>query len=142
MTETIAVDQFLAHPPSTVWRALTDSAMLARWLMPNDFVPRLGHRFTFTTDPHPAQGFDGVVHCEVLALDPEHSLRWAWRGGRLDTTVTWTLVPEGRGTRLFLEHAGFDPDDPVQARTFTILRGGWRSRVMPALAASLASGPA
>jgi imidazolonepropionase-like amidohydrolase len=24
--------------------------------------------------------------------------------------VTWTLAPERRGTRLFLEHDGFDPD--------------------------------
>ena len=46
-------------------------------------------------------------------------------------------MAEGRGTRLFLEHAGFDPDDPAQRQTFTILRGGWRSRVLPALAAAI-----
>jgi uncharacterized protein YndB with AHSA1/START domain len=27
-----------AHPPGRVWRALTDSAALADWLMPNDFL--------------------------------------------------------------------------------------------------------
>jgi uncharacterized protein YndB with AHSA1/START domain len=137
MTDAITVDQFLAHPPATVWRALTDTDLLARWLMPNDFAAIVGHRFTFRTEPQPAHGFDGLVHCEVLELDPERRMRWSWRGGRLDTTVTWTLVVEGRGTRLFLEHAGFDPDDPAQRQTFTILRGGWRSRVLPALAAAL-----
>ncbi|MFE9690773.1 SRPBCC domain-containing protein [Micromonospora sp. NPDC005806] len=91
MTERAAVevDQFLAHPPAKVWRALTDSDLLARWLMPNDFRPLPGHRFTFRTTPRPGQGFDGIVHCEVLELDEPHRLRWAWRGGRLDTVVTW-----------------------------------------------------
>jgi uncharacterized protein YndB with AHSA1/START domain len=45
-----------------VWRALTDSDLLARWLMPNDFRPVPGHRFSFRTTPRPGQGFDGVVH--------------------------------------------------------------------------------
>jgi uncharacterized protein YndB with AHSA1/START domain len=129
----ITVDQFLAHSPAKVWHALTDADLLARWLMPNDFRPLVGHRFTFRTEPRPQQGFDGIVHCEVLDLEPERLLRIAWRGGRLDTTVTWTLTPEGRGTRLLLEHAGFDPDDPIQRQAFTIMGGGWRSNVMAAL---------
>ncbi|MFJ8582012.1 SRPBCC domain-containing protein [Micromonospora sp. NPDC093277] len=133
----IAVDQFLAHPPARVWRVLTDSDLLARWLMPNDFRPVPGHRFTFRTTPRPGQDFDGVVHCEVLELDEPRRLRWAWRGGHLDTVVTWTLVPEGRGTRLFLEHSGFDPEDPVQRRTFTLLDGGWRTHVWARLAETL-----
>jgi uncharacterized protein YndB with AHSA1/START domain len=136
----INVDQYLAHPPARVWRALTDPELLARWLMPNDFQPVVGHRFTFRTEPRPSYGFDGVVHSEVLELEPERRLRLAWRGGGLDTTVTWTLVPEGRGTRLFLEHAGFDPDDPVQRRTFAILGGGWRSHAARALESVLAAG--
>ncbi|MFI7609066.1 SRPBCC domain-containing protein [Micromonospora sp. NPDC049366] len=138
---TVEVDQFLPHPPVKVWRALTDFDLLGRWLMPNDFAPVVGHRFTFRTDPRPGQDFDGTVHCEVLDLDPPRLLRWAWRGGRLDTVVTWTLVPEGRGTRLFLEHTGFDPDDPLQARTRDLLGGGWRSHVLSRLHALLTETP-
>jgi uncharacterized protein YndB with AHSA1/START domain len=137
----VRVDQFLAHPPAKVWRALTDPDLLARWLMPNDFRPAVGHAFTFRTDPRPGAGFDGVVHCEVLALDPERQLCISWRGGPLDTTVTWTLVPEGRGTRLFLVHDGFDPDDPAQQLTAKILGQGWRSSVLAALQAALADLP-
>jgi uncharacterized protein YndB with AHSA1/START domain len=136
---TIEVDQYLPHPPARVWRALTDPELLARWLMPNDFTPVVGHRFTFRTRPQPAYGFDGIVHCEVLEVRPERLLRLTWRGGRLDTTVTWTLRAEGRGTRLLLEHAGFDPDDPAQLHAFTVLGGGWRSHVMRALERLLAS---
>jgi uncharacterized protein YndB with AHSA1/START domain len=46
----IEVDEFLSQPPGRVWQALTDSALLARWLMPNDFKPVIGHAFTFRTE--------------------------------------------------------------------------------------------
>ncbi len=91
----VRVDEFLAHPPARVWRALTDPDLLARWLMPSDFRPAVGHAFTFRTDPWP--GFDGVVRCEVPVIEPERRLSISWRGGPLDTTVTWTLVPRGPG---------------------------------------------
>src|SRR5215470_6773811 len=64
---TIRVEEFLPYPVARVWRALTDAELLARWLMPNDFELELGHRFMFRTAPMPAVGFDGVIHCEVLA---------------------------------------------------------------------------
>jgi uncharacterized protein YndB with AHSA1/START domain len=139
MTEatSIEVDQFLPHPPAQVWRALTDPVRLARWLMPNDFVPAVGHHFTFRTSPQP--GFDGVVTCEVLDLEPEKRMRWSWRGGTLDSTVTWTLTAEGRGTRLFLRHDGFDPDDPLQQRALKIMGGGWRSHLLRRFEAELAA---
>jgi uncharacterized protein YndB with AHSA1/START domain len=135
---TIEVDEFLPCRADRVWRALTDPALLARWLMPNDFRPAVGHRFTFRTTPIPGAGFDGTVHCEVLAIEPERLLRIAWRGGTVDTTVTWTLVPEGTGTRLFLVHDGFDPDDPVDQMARRTMGSGWRSNVMRALSACLA----
>ncbi|GAA2715436.1 MULTISPECIES: SRPBCC family protein [Actinoplanes] len=130
MTEpvTIEVDQFLRHPPAKVWRALTDPERLSRWLMPTDFAPAVGHRFTFRTGPRP--GFDGIVRCEVLALDPERLMRWAWRGGTLDSTVTWTLQAEGHGTRLLLRHEGFDPSDPLQRAALEMMGRGWRSHLM------------
>jgi uncharacterized protein YndB with AHSA1/START domain len=136
---TVHVDQFLAHPPARVWRALTDPAVLARWLMPNDFEPVVGHRFTFRTEPRPEAGFDGVAHCEVLEIEPERLLRISWRGGALDTTVTWRLVAEGRGTRLLLEHDGFEPDDPAQQLARRIMGGGWRSHLLARLEAELDS---
>jgi uncharacterized protein YndB with AHSA1/START domain len=137
----IQVDEFLPYPPERVWRALTDRDRLARWLMPNDFQPIVGHRFTFRTDPVPDVGFDGVVQCEVLALEPAELLRISWAGGAgLDTTVTWRLVPEGKGTRLFLDHAGFDPDHPTQQLARRMMGSGWGSHVWHRLEAELAAG--
>jgi len=137
----IRTDAFLAHPPQKVWRALTDPGLLEAWLMPNDFAPRVGHRFTFRTEPVPAQGFDGVIRCEVLDLRPPELLRISWASSGIDTTVTWELAAEGRGTRLFLTHEGFDETDPRQQAVRRLLDGGWRSHVVRRLEAVLAHEP-
>lgn len=138
----IEVDQFLSRPPDQVWRALTDPDLLARWLMPNDFRPAVGHQFTFRTDPVPEYGFDGIVHCQVLDLDPPRLLRFSWQGGQLDTVVSWRLVPEGAGTRLLITHDGFDDGDPAQRMTMEIMGGGWRGHLVKRLCAVLGDEPA
>lgn len=116
----------LAHPPERVWRAITDPVRIAEWLMPNDFLPVTGHRFTLTTRPVPPH-FDGKVRCEVLAVEPPHRLVYRWCGGGIDTEVRFTLDPqgEGEGTRLRLEHAGFDLDRPGDAVAYRGMEPGW-----------------
>jgi uncharacterized protein YndB with AHSA1/START domain len=132
-TQSIVVEYDLPYPPEKVWRALTEPQLLAAWLMQNDIKPQLGHRFTFRAAPVP--GWDGVVHCEVLAVEPDRRLRYSWRGGsdkleqygaRIDTVVTWTLTPNpSGGTRLRLDHDGF----PLESFAFTKMNQGWRGKV-------------
>lgn len=130
---TIHIDEFLPHPPARVWRALTEPELLARCLMPNDFKPVVGHRFTFRRPPLPSVKFGGVSHCEVLAIEPQRLLRISWvdrdTENGLHSTVTWCLEPEGGGTRLFLEHDGFDPENPYQQLSRNIMAGGWRPAI-------------
>jgi uncharacterized protein YndB with AHSA1/START domain len=110
------------HPPGRVWEALTSSDALAVWLMPNDFKPVVGHRFTFRTSPAP--GFDGIVRCEVLELDPPRRMVWAWAGGNVDTTVTFTLEDApGGGTQLRMHQVGFHGLGAQLTRR--ILASGW-----------------
>ncbi|MFE5741803.1 SRPBCC family protein [Streptomyces celluloflavus] len=136
---TIRVAQFLAHPPAKVWRALTEPGLIARWLMPGDFRLEVGHRYEMTALPRPNANFSGTVIAEVAAYEPERMLRMRWRdadegqGSLADWTITWTLKPEGRGTRLFLVHEGFDPDDPYQVQAHRVMGGGWRTIVTEAL---------
>ena len=117
------------HPPAKVWRALTDSRLLAQWLMPNDFEPTIGHRFTFHTPPRP--GFDGIVRCQVLEVDEPRRLAYTWRGGPIDTVVTLTLEPSGQGTRLRLEHTGFAGLRAMLVKA--ILAGGWGKMIRTGL---------
>lgn len=117
--ESIVVECELAAPPAKVWRALTEPALLSRWLLPNDIRPELGERFRFR--PEPANGNaaapGGAIECEVLACEPPRLLRYSWRGsederdayGRpLDSEVTFLLAETaGGGTRLRVIHSGF-----------------------------------
>jgi uncharacterized protein YndB with AHSA1/START domain len=96
------------HPPDRVWAALTSSDALAAWFMPNDFKPVAGHCFRFQARAFRALGFDGVVRCEVLELDPPRRMVWSWAGGNIDTTVTFTLEQTPGGTRLRMHQVGFD----------------------------------
>jgi uncharacterized protein YndB with AHSA1/START domain len=133
----IRVDHFYPHPPAKVWRALTTPELMAQWLMPGDFRPEPGHRFTLLARPVGATGFSGEIACEVLEVTPPRRLRISWAdAARPDarTEVSWTLAAEGTGTRLLLEHSGFDPDDPTQQLARRIMGGGWRSRVLQSLA--------
>jgi uncharacterized protein YndB with AHSA1/START domain len=138
-TATLELDEFLPHPPAKVWRVLTEPALIARWFVPGDFRLEIGHRYELQMKAVAATGFSGVVRAEVLAFEVAKLLRMSWQdaardeGTGPDWTITWTLQPEGRGTRLFLLHEGFDPDDPLQQQARTIMNGGWRTGVPRAL---------
>lgn len=129
MKRAVRLKRDYPYPPEEVWLALTDRALLAAWLMPNDFEPRVGHRFTMTTDPAP--GFDGIVQLEVLALDAPRRMVWRWRGGPVDTTLTFRLEPRrvgrGLGTRLHLDHEGFEG---AQALLVSLILGAGWSRML------------
>lgn len=102
-----------SQPPKVVWEYLTNADLLAQWLMPNDFMPIVGHRFQFKTKPKVRLSFDGTVYCEVLEIITYKKLVYSWKGGiskenpSLDSVVTWTLTPSDHGTVLLLEHSGF-----------------------------------
>lgn len=136
---TIHVEQFLPHPPAKVWRALTEPELIAKWMMPGDFQLQVGHRYTMQVAAVPVTGFSGTVQAEVLGFETGKMLRIGWQEAdptaenHADWTITWTLAPEGTGTRLFVTHEGFDPDNPAQQRARTIMGGGWRSHVMRSL---------
>ena len=113
----------LRHPPEKVWRALTDPALLAAWLLPvAGFRPEAGTDFTFRTDPHP--GWDGTVRCRVLEVEAPRRLRCSWvvGDGEIDTVVTFTLERTASGTRLALVQSGFRPD---QGQALGGARYGW-----------------
>lgn len=123
-TDALAFELELAHAPAKVWRALTDPALLAEWLLPVfDFTAAAGAAFTFRTQPQP--GWDGVVHCRVLAVDEPRSLSYAWMvgDGWLDTVVTFTLTPTATGSRLTIVQSGFKPE---QKQNLGGARYGWK----------------
>ena len=129
----IVVDEVLPHAPETIWKALTDGALMKRWMMePTGFAAVVGNRFTYQTKP--AGEWDGTIRCEVLEVIPNQRFSYAWRGGdeanvgygsMLDTVVTWTLSKVATGTRLKLVHAGFVT--PKNDTAFQNMSTGWKT---------------
>lgn len=127
MKRNIKLEFDYPYAPEAVWKALTDRDELAAWLMDNDHVPVVGHKFQFRSKPQP--GWDGIVDCEVLEVDEPRRLVWKWAGGskkkkRHFTTVTWTLQPQSGGTKLILEHTGFAGIGGVMLSY--MLESGWK----------------
>lgn len=123
-TETVVVDQFIARPPQRVWAALTQPELIEQWWVPTDLAPVVGHRFHLqmpTWGPQPGEVLE-VKEPELLI----HTLG--------DWTLTWRLSAEGNGTRLILEHAGFDPANPQHRYALENMGPGWRDVVLPRLA--------
>jgi uncharacterized protein YndB with AHSA1/START domain len=126
-------EQTYPHPPERVWQALTDPAELGKWLMPTDFTPRPGSRFTFDARPDL-----GIIDGEVLDVEPPRQLRCRWSGTFGNTVVTFTLAPaDGGGTRLRIEQAGWDEAGLDQRDGFD---RGWHDKLVTDLPALLAAG--
>jgi uncharacterized protein YndB with AHSA1/START domain len=131
VTRAIVIEELLPHSPEAVWRAITTPELIARWLMQNDFAPRVGHRFKFQA--RPMGDWNGVVDCEVLECDPPRRLVYSWVGGAegnraapaLDSTLTLTLAPVDGDTRLRLVHDGFR--SPQNDAGYDAMREGWAS---------------
>ena len=111
-TRSVVIEREMPHPPDKIWRALTQGALLEEWLMRNDFQAVVGHKFEFRTTPVPH--WDGVVHCEVLAVEPNKRLVYTWSAAgaaSLMTVVTWTLTPTTNGVLVRMVQSGFRPED-------------------------------
>lgn len=126
-TLSVVVERDIPHPPEKLWRALTQPHLISEWLMKNDFVPVVGHRFNLSMDPQPAMPI--VLDCEVLTIEPHKTLSYTWDFANenpafaLKSVVTFTLTPTEQGTHLRVEQAGFRPD---QKQAYGGARWGWQ----------------
>jgi uncharacterized protein YndB with AHSA1/START domain len=117
------VEREFPHPPEKVWRALTQPHLIAEWLMKNDFVPAVGHRFKLRGE------WGGVLDCEVLEIEPHRTLSYTWDFANDDPTfalksvVVFTLTPTHNGTSLRVEQSGFRPE---QKQAYGGAIAGWR----------------
>ena len=104
-TLSVVVEREIPFPPEKIWRALTQPHLIEEWLMKNDFKLVVDHRFNL-------RGDWGAVDCQVLAVEPNKALSYAWEALGLKSVVTWTLTPTSTGTHLRMEQSGFRPDQP------------------------------
>jgi uncharacterized protein YndB with AHSA1/START domain len=115
------IERVFPHPPQKLWRALTESPLIAQWLLNNDFEPAVGRKFQFRNDPMPS--WDGLIDCEVLIAEPSRRLSYTWSALGLDSVVLWTLTPAEGGTHVRMEHSGFRTD---QEAAYKGANYGWQ----------------
>lgn len=129
MERSIKHQYFFAHSPEKVWQYLTNSDLMALWLMKNNFQPIVGTDFQFRINPIPDLDFDGIFYCTVLEIEPYKKLSYSWKSGpgdekiTLESVVIWKLEPTEKGTQVYLEHNGFNKDENLDF--FNGLNHGW-----------------
>ena len=122
-TRSVVVERDFPHLSEKLWRALTQPHLIEEWLMKNDFLPLVGHRFNLRGD------WGGVLDCEVLEVEPNRTLSYTWNfvhddaAFNLRSVVTFTLTPTTTGTHLRVEQSGFQPE---QKQAFGGARAGWQ----------------
>ena len=112
----VVIERDLPHSPDKVWRALTQDHLIEEWLMKNDFMPVVDHRFNLRADW-------GAVDCQVVTVEPDRTLSYTWAAYGLESVVVWTLTPTREGTRLRMEQSGFRPD---QQQAYQGAKYGWQ----------------
>lgn len=139
----IVSTRLFAAPRETVFRAISDSARLARWWGPRGFTTtirifefRPGGRWEFVMHaPNGAEYHNEVVFTEIVApgrivldhLEPVHRF-----------LMTMTLAPEAGGTRLTWVMRFADVDEGAKVRSFIL---DANEQNFDRLAAVLASNP-
>ncbi|RFM27793.1 SRPBCC family protein [Deminuibacter soli] len=133
MKQTIQHSFFFSHSPEAVWEYLTTPALMAQWLMPNDFKPEQGCAFQFKVNPIAKLDLDGIFDCKVLEIVPYSKLSYSWKGGpdrehvTFDTVVVWTLTKKDNGTELSLEQTGFRL--PENLPVYNSMTDGWYKNI-------------
>jgi len=115
----------IAAPPEKVWQALTDPAFTQRYWygtrLESDW--KVGSPITFVKP----QG--GPDTGKVLVADRPHKLAFSWHiawgemAKEKDSRVTFTIEPDGSGSKLTLVHDDFDEG----SKAAEALKNGWPS---------------
>lgn len=122
----LRIERLIPASIEDVFAAWTDPKIMAQWLSPTGEAEveadvRVSGTFRLAMI---GEGM-GVDHeGEYVAIEPPRLVSFTWRspytGGNF-STVTITLEPDGRATRLVLVHERL-PDQTVESH-----RGGWAS---------------
>ena len=118
-----------------VWHALTTAEDLAAWFrvtVEGEIAPGADVWMTSQYPGHEGTRF--LVH--IVEMTPPRRFAWEWHPGAGDpavdysreprTTVTFTLEPSGRGTRLTVSETGFNGISLTRrAKVFADNSGGW-----------------
>ena len=139
MTDRIEKTVFLEAPVEKAWHALTDHEQFGSWFRVALEAPFKVGEESVGQITYP--GYEHVVwRVRVTAIEPMTRFAFTWHPHGIDpdydysveepTTITFTLKPEGSGTRLNLVESGFDrlPENR-RAEAWRGNDGGWAEQM-------------
>lgn len=105
MYQDIRMQLHLTASPARVWQALTDTGAVQSWFAEYADIDLDARRYDFwgrwtLLNPNQAAGSH-----KIYEAVPEKSLAYDWHINGDDTRVTFTLIPDGKGTILLMRHA-------------------------------------
>ena len=124
MKDVIRKEYQYNHSIDNVWNAISNAEEITAWFIKADFKPEVGYQYTFTHE-------NTTINGKVLEANPVYKLVYTWIvvGTGVETTVSWHLQENEKGTLLVLEHSGISnyPTEEMATTMFTNFSGGWDS---------------
>ena len=121
MNDIIEKTHQFKSPIEKVWKAISIAEEISAWFIQADFKAQPGYRYTFTHEKT-------VINGEVIKANPVYELVYTWivSGTGIETTVSWRLEENERGTLLTLTHSGISKyPGETAVMMFTNFEGGW-----------------
>ncbi|MEJ0026135.1 MAG: SRPBCC family protein [Rhizomicrobium sp.] len=117
----LTFERRIDRPVAKVWAALTDAAVLKKWLGEVEVELRVGGKYLIYF-----RGPAVVVTGAITALEPLRLLEYSWLEdyGMPQSSARWELSPDGDGCRLRLTHS-FPPG--CRMREMVPFMGGWEA---------------
>jgi uncharacterized protein YndB with AHSA1/START domain len=126
----IEVEFTLGLSPRQTWHVLTDPLHMEKWWGDNVLLePQRGGKFSedWTDDDGTPRHSEG----QVMAIEPEKRLQLTWQddGWQHETRVEFMLSPNENGTRIYLQHSGWEKfeDEDQRRRAVDSYHDGWQA---------------
>lgn len=105
LPDPIVITRTLNAPVANVWKALSDSASLKKW-MPffPDFKAEVGFEARFMLGSSPDRQYEHICHVTEVETGERLTYSWRYEGVPGDAYVTYELKPDGERTQLTLTY--------------------------------------
>jgi uncharacterized protein YndB with AHSA1/START domain len=104
LPEPLVITRTLQAPVASVWEALTDMAILKKWMPFPDFKAEVDYEARFMLGSSPEKQYEHICHVTEVEVEKKLTYSWRYEGIPGDAYVTYELTPNGEQTELTLTY--------------------------------------